>query len=56
MIEKKEEVEKTIISGHLFLNKEDKKTVKGDLQKLFFRKGSERQRKQQKKETNNKKG
>ena len=33
MIVKEGEVEKPIISGHLFLNKEDKKTAKSDLQK-----------------------
>ena len=38
-IEKEGEVEKPIISGHLFLNKGDKKTVKGDLQNFFSEKG-----------------
>ena len=36
MIEKEGEVEKPIISGHLFLNEEVKKTVKRDLQNFFF--------------------
>ena len=36
MNEKEGEAEKNIISGHLFLNKEDKKTAKSDLQNFFF--------------------
>ena len=46
MIVKEGEAEKPIISGLLFLNKEDKKTAKSNLQNLFFLNGSERQRKQ----------
>ena len=51
-MKKRERHKKPIISGHLFLNKEDKKTRKGDLQN-FFKKGSERQRKQKRKRKNN---
>ena len=61
MIEKQGEEEKTIIPGHLFLNKEDKKTAKSDLQNFFFliKKGVRGNEKQETKkkttETNNKK-
>ena len=61
-MKKRERQKKPIISGHLFLNKEDKQTVKRERErfaKQFFEKGSERQRKQETKrkttETNNQK-
>ena len=59
MIEKEGEVERQSFQGICFLNKEDKKTAKSDLQNFFFdQKGSESQRKtrnKKTKETNNKK-
>ena len=51
-MKKKERQKKPIISGHLFLNKEDKKAEKKALQNFFLMNGSERQRKQETKRNN----